>query len=116
MAMVYVMFFLNVLLLVAGQSLWKVGLERMGGLQLNNILQVLFSPLILAGLVLYGIATILWLAVLSRLPLSVAYPLQSLAYVLGIFVAFYFFHEAIPLNRWIGVGIIVVGVSVLGWK
>lgn len=114
--MAYVLLVLNILFLVAGQIVWKMGLNGQGGLQLNNILTVMLSPLILLGIALYGIATILWLFVLSRLPLSVAYPMQSLAYVLGLIVAWWIFGEAIPLNRWIGAGIIVAGVMVIGMK
>lgn len=112
----YVLLLLNIVLLLAGQALWKQGLEQAGGLQLGNALQVLFSPWILAGAALYAFATVVWLVVLSRLPLSTAYPLQSIAYVLGLFVAWLVFGEAIPPNRWIGAGIIIAGVAVISLK
>jgi drug/metabolite transporter (DMT)-like permease len=112
----YVLLLLNIVLLLAGQTLWKFGLERMGGIHLHNALSVMTSPLIMSGCVLYGVATVLWLAVLSRLPLSTAYPMQSLAYVFGLLLAWLLFGEAIPQNRWIGAGIILVGVSVVGVK
>lgn len=114
--MPYVLLLLNILLLVAGQTVWKMGLDRAGGLRAENWLQVLFSPLILAGIGMYGLATLLWLAVLSRLPLSLAYPLQSLAYVLGILLAWRLFGEAVPLNRWIGCAVIVAGVVLISAK
>ncbi|KKC48025.1 membrane protein [Paenibacillus sp. D9] len=114
--MAYLLLLFNILCLVAGQTIWKLGLDRTGGLGTDNLLQVLLSPLILAGIALYGIATVLWLAVLSRLPLSAAYPLQSLAYVLGLLLAWRLFGEAVPPNRWIGCGIIVAGVLVIGVK
>ena len=99
--------------MVAGQSLWKIGLDRAGGMQLHNMFQLLTSPLIITGIMLYGAATIVWLAILSRLPLSVAYPLQSLAYVLGMFVAYYLFHETIPFHRWVGICVIIIGVFIV---
>jgi drug/metabolite transporter (DMT)-like permease len=114
--MPYVLLLLNILCLAAGQMVWKLGLDRTGGLGTGNIMQVLFSPLILAGIGLYGIATVLWLAVLSRLPLSMAYPLQSLAYVLGLVLAWRLFGEAIPLNRWIGCAVILAGVVMISAK
>lgn len=109
----YLLIFVNIVLMVAGQSLWKMGIEREGGFRLEHALSFLTSPWIVAGIALYGAATVIWLAVLSRLPLSVAYPLQSLAYVLGMFAAYYWFHEAIPPHRWVGVGIIVLGVFII---
>ncbi|SDS99316.1 EamA-like transporter family protein [Paenibacillaceae bacterium GAS479] len=114
--MPYLLLGANIFCLVAGQMLWKLGLDRLGGLTGGNWLQVLLSPLILAGIGLYGVATVLWLAVLSRLPLSAAYPLQSLAYVLGLVLAWQLFGEAIPLNRWIGCAVIVAGVMIVSWK
>lgn len=113
---VYIVLVCNIVLLLLGQTLWKFGLEKLGGLRVDNLLQVMLSPLILLGLAVYGIATVLWLWVLSRLPLSIAYPLQSLAFVFGIVIAYSIFHETVPLNRWIGAAIIVMGITVLNWK
>lgn len=114
--MVYALLLLNILFLVAGQIVWKMGLSQQGGLQWHNLFSVMFSPMIILGIAFYGIATVLWLFVLSRLPLSIAYPLQSLAYVIGILAALYLFDEVIPLNRWVGVCIIIVGVIVISLK
>lgn len=114
--MVYLALLLNIALLVAGQVVWKIGLSKAGGLQLENALHVLFSPLIILGVFLYGVATVIWLYVLSRLPLSFVYPLQSLAYVFALIVAFVLFKESIPPTRWIGTVIILAGIAVLSWK
>lgn len=114
--MVYLVLFANIVLLVTGQTVWKIGLERTGGLRLENLFSVLFSPLILLGIGIYGVATVLWLYVLSRLPISLAYPLQSLAFVLALVIAMVLFKESIPPNRWIGVAIILTGITVLSWK
>lgn len=114
--MVYLTLLLNVLLLVAGQIVWKMGLEKAGGLQAHNALQVMVSPMILLGIALYGIATVTWLYVLSRLPLSLAYPMQSIAYVIALLAAFLMFKESIPPNRWIGTGVILAGIALLSWK
>lgn len=114
--MAYLILLLNVCLLVIGQTVWKIGLERAGGLQLHNAVQVMFSPLILLGLAIYGVATVLWLYVLSRLPISIAYPLQSVAYVLALLIALFVFKESIPPNRWIGTAVLMAGIAILSWK
>ncbi|MEC0240354.1 EamA family transporter [Paenibacillus dokdonensis] len=114
--MAYFLLLLNIMLLVAGQIVWKMGLQAQSGLHVSSLLSVVFSPLILLGLALYAIATGLWFVVLSRLPLSLAYPLQSLAYAIGIFAAWYIFGESIPLNRWIGAGVIVMGAVIIAVK
>ncbi|OXS54095.1 hypothetical protein B1A99_28100 [Cohnella sp. CIP 111063] len=116
MVTAYALLLLNIALLVVGQIMWKIGLDRLGGLHPHNALQVAASPWILSGVLLYGLATLLWLAVLSRLPLSAAYPLQSLAYVFALLLAWLLLGEAIPPNRWIGAGIIVAGAFVIGLR
>lgn len=107
---------LNVLLLTAGQVLWKIGLNQAGGFSLANAVKVLFSPMILAGLFLYVIATGVWFMVLGKTDLSFAYPLQSMAYILGVIAALLIFKEAIPVTRWIGVGVIIFGVYLVSMK
>ena len=106
----------NVLLLTSGQILWKKGLIQSGGISAGNLISVVFSPLILAGLALYVVATIIWFVVLSRADHSYAYPLQSLAYVLGVVAAWFLFKEVIPPTRWLGVMVIMSGVALVSYR
>ena len=46
---------------------------------------------------------------IKELPFSMAYPMISLSYVFGMFAAILFFHEQVPLTRWIGVLLIMGG-------
>ncbi|MCL6454246.1 MAG: EamA family transporter [Alicyclobacillus sp.] len=104
---------LNICLLVAGQTLWKLGLAAHPLRGLGSAVLALFTPYILSGIVLYAIATVVWIYLLSRLPISLLYPLQSLAYVLTAVVALVFFQEHISATRWIGIGVILVGVALV---
>ena len=97
---------LNSGLTVLGQTLWKIGLEKMDGYSLK----LLLNPLILAGVFVYGISTVLWLYVLSKLPFSTAYPLNSVAYALSLFVGFWIFKENIDLRKIFGTILILAGV------
>ncbi|MWC30290.1 EamA family transporter [Paenibacillus sp. MMS18-CY102] len=106
----YLLLFSNVLLLVAGQILFKWGLQKAGGLQWARIA---LSPTIWSGLALYGFATLLWFAVLTRLPLSVAYPMQSTAYVLGLLAAWFIFGESLSATKLIGCAVILIGVYLI---
>ena len=47
--------------------------------------------------------------ILKNFPLSMAYPLLSLSYVIAMFSAVLFFHESIPLHRWVGCLLIMAG-------
>ena len=55
-------------------------------------------------------ATLLWFHILKHFEFSVAYPLTSISYIIGILAALFVFHEAIPYTRWIGVILIMAGV------
>ncbi|WP_154663549.1 EamA family transporter [Neobacillus dielmonensis] len=111
----YVLILTNIVCLVLGQTAWKYGLENVqlhGGV-IQKFFQIVFSPLILLGFGLYIIATVIWMYLLSKLPLSFLYPLQSLAYVLALFISLFIFKEQIPMTRWIGTGVIMFGVYLI---
>ncbi|NUK29791.1 EamA family transporter [Parageobacillus sp. VR-IP] len=111
----FVLILLNTVILVAGQFLWKYGMMKTTfKLDPLSIIKILFSPFIFSGLVMYGFATILWLFILSRVPLSIAYPVQSIAYVLAVFGAYFVFHEPLSPTKIIGVILIILGVSLIG--
>ena len=71
------------------------------------------SPWVLLGLVVFGISAIGWLAALSRVPLSVAYPFNALGY-LGILTASVFLlHERANVLTWAGSVMVVSGLIVV---
>lgn len=106
----YLLLLGNIVLLVTGQVLFKVGLARSGGLHWGKLVT---SPAVLGGIMLYAVATILWFAVLTRLPLSIAYPMQAFAYVLAMIPAYFLFHESITASKVAGVAVILFGVYLL---
>ena len=111
----FILLFFNVLLTVIGQILFKHGMNTVG--RVNNIRDVLgkltqafLNPYVLSGIAIYGFTTLVWLVILSRVKLSIAYPLLSSGYVLSILFSWLFFKESIPKIRIIGAVIICVGV------
>lgn len=68
---------------------------------------------IIGGLSCYVLSVVVWLLGLSRVDVSVAYPMLSLGYVLTAFGAWWLFGEALTAQRLAGIGIIIVGVYVL---
>ena len=69
--------------------------------------------LVWAGLALYGLSAGLWIWVLSRLDVGVAYPLVSLGFVLTLLVGVHWLGESFSWQRLAGCGLIVVGVMLL---
>jgi drug/metabolite transporter (DMT)-like permease len=65
------------------------------------------------GLFLYGLSAVCWLWVLSRAQLSYAYPVLALSFPIVVGLSAFFFSETISPLRWVGVGAIVIGVSLI---
>lgn len=102
----------SVLLGAGGQVLLKMGALRVGPTADVGLLlwRIVTSPPILAGFGLYAVASVLWIAVLSRAPLSLAYPMLSLGYVIVLLASAYVFGETIPAVRVAGIAAIVLGL------
>ncbi|MEO8922952.1 MAG: SMR family transporter [Caldimonas sp.] len=70
-------------------------------------------PAILGGLTCYVVSVVVWIVALSRIDVSVAYPMLSLGYVLNAMLAYWLFGEAVSLQRWLGIGVILLGVALV---
>ncbi len=79
----------------------------------NTYLHAMGSPFVWLGLILYGTSAVLWLWVLSRLDVSVAYPLVSLGFVVTLTLGVLWLGEPFSWLRVAGCTLIVVGVSLL---
>jgi len=58
----------------------------------------------------YGLSVVVWIVGLSRLPVSQAYPVLSLGYIVTALLAWFVLGESVGLERWIGILLILVGV------
>ena len=77
---------------------------------MGQALKLLAVPPFWYALTAYGVSVIVWTVGLSRVPVSQAYPLLSLGYVLNIGLAWWFFAEVPNATRVVGVAVIIVGV------
>lgn len=82
----------------------------------QTILAIATSPHILIGMTAFGLSALLWLFVLSRIPLSTAYPMMALGIVLTVLAGRFLLLEPISASKALGVGLIVVGVVLVGSK
>ncbi len=95
----------GVLLNAAAQLLLKAGTNAMPlGLRLA------IEPHILGGLACYVVSVVVWVVALSRVPVSIAYPMLSIGYVVNAIAAWYLLGEVVTPMRLAGIGIIIVGV------
>lgn len=114
----FLLILLNTIVLVSGQFLFKFGLQSKNASfeSIVSIIKMFISPYIISGLGLYGLATVLWLFILTKVPLSVAYPIQSIAYVLAVVGAYFVFNEPLTVSKILGCIIIMIGVSLIGFS
>ncbi|HTL22111.1 MAG TPA: EamA family transporter [Steroidobacteraceae bacterium] len=76
----------------------------------QRALNLLVVPSLWYAIFAYGLSLIVWLVGLSRVPVSQAYPLLSLGYVINIGLAWWLLGEVPNVQRVAGIGVIVVGV------
>lgn len=74
------------------------------------VLQLTSNLYILLGLITYMISVVVWIGVLSRVNVSIAYPMVSLGYIVNAIAAFYLFHEPLTAVRISGIFVILIGV------
>ena len=110
----------TLLLTVAGQLLIKWRVADHGALpddwpaQAGFVLRLLLDPWILAGLVAAFAAALAWMAALTQLELSRAYPLMSLSFALVLVLSAWLLGEQLSLAKAGGVALIVLGAIVIG--
>ncbi len=68
---------------------------------------------VLAGLACYVMSVLVWIIGLSRVDVTIAYPMLSLGYVINAVGAWYFLEEAVSIQRLLAIGIITLGVILL---
>jgi multidrug transporter EmrE-like cation transporter len=106
----------GVLLNAAAQLLLKAGTNAVGQFDftMENALPVgmklAMEPHILGGMVCYVVSLVVWIMGLSRVEVSVAYPMLSIGYVINAIAAWYLFGESVSALRLTGIGFIIVGV------
>ncbi len=120
-----VLLVISIGLAVAGQLAMKAGMENVTD-KGENPLQVedlkhpfsligrMFreGPWAIGGIILYAISALFWLIVLSRVPLSVAYPMVAVGYVVVVLYSYFVFDEPVKWIAWVGLAFIVLGVAI----
>ncbi len=104
---------------VLSQLLFKQGMIVVGSVNFSFanmaalIMNVIKSPYLLIGLFFYGVSFLLWLLVLSKLKISVVYPITSINFVLVLVASYFLFGEKLSIFQYLGILIIITGVLIL---
>ena len=109
----------GVLLNAVAQFLLKMATNKVGVIEVSSVLSMgamsalfLQWPMVL-GLFCYGFSLLIWLMALSRTDVSLAYPMLAIGYVVNALAAQHFLGEVINTQRWIAIGVIMLGVALL---
>jgi len=109
----------GVLLNAVAQLLLKAGTNAVGAFEFSaaNVLPVGWKlatqPFIVAGIGCYVISVVIWILALSRVEVSIAYPMLSVGYVLNALAAWYLFGESVTPARLLGIAVIILGVFIV---
>ena len=109
----------GVLLNAAAQLLLKAGTNAIGHFEFSgaNLLpigwKIATQPYVIGGLSCYVVSVAIWILALSRVEVSIAYPMLSIGYVVNAVAAHMLFGEAVGVQRLVGIGIIILGVYIV---
>lgn len=115
----FALIFSGVMLNVAAQLLIKSGTNAVGYFEFSreNILPIGWKlatePHIIGAMFCYAIGVAIWILALSRVQVSIAYPLLSMGYVVNAVAAWWLFNEAFNPAKVLGMGIIILGVVII---
>lgn len=119
-AMTWVLLLAGVTLNAAAQLFLKAAtrvsgvlVDDSGAILWSAAAQLLRAPPLWAGLACYGVSVFVWVGGLSRVPVSIAYPLLSIGYVLNAFAAAALFGESLSFAKFAGIALIIAGVITL---
>ncbi len=111
-----ILILIGVMFNAAAQILLKIGMGRIGHFHLTPAnfwpvsLQIAASLPIMGGLFCYVFSLAVWLVVLSRVEVSLAYPLVSIGYVVTALAAYLLLGEQLGPMRIAGIAVIMIGV------
>ncbi len=113
----YAQIFVVVAMIAAGQLLFQKSASDSPPLStLAGMTSLITNPVFILALVIYGIATLLWVAVLQQVPLSRAYPFNALSFILVPVAGIVLLGEAATPRLFVGLALVVVGLVVVGGR
>ena len=99
------------------QGMLKVGVVTLKWDQLWNMLLSFFTNLYLwGGMLCYAVSLVLWMVVLSKVNVSLAYPFSCVGFIITAILAYFFLNEPLTPQKCIGIAVICIGVIILTYS
>jgi len=115
--MPYLLLAVNILLMSIGQLFFKqAAIFVNGNEKLGLITRYLYNPAFYAAILFFATATFTWVQILTKMKISVAYPILSISYILTALGAYYLFGEKLSPTNIAGIFVIMLGVSLISVK
>jgi multidrug transporter EmrE-like cation transporter len=112
-----VLILVSVLLNCAAQLCIRKGMLQVGEIGLDGLMTHLWTMVgnlwLWMAMICYAVSILLWMAVLSKVEVSFAYPFLSIGYVVAALVGYQFFGESLSLTRIAGILVICLGVFLI---
>jgi drug/metabolite transporter (DMT)-like permease len=115
----FALIFTGVMLNAAAQILMKAGTNAVGHFEFTtgNILPIGMKLAtewhIVTALFCYALSVVIWILALSRVPVSIAFPMLSMAYIVNAVAAWYLLGEDFSPTKAVGIGVIILGVIII---
>lgn len=115
----FILIFTGVMLNAAAQILMKAGTNAVGHFEfsMENILPIGLKLAtewhIITALFCYALSVVVWVLALSRVPVSIAFPMLSMAYIVTAVAAWYLLGEPLSMTKLVGIGVIILGVIII---
>jgi len=117
----YSYIFLTVIFTVYGQLVLKWRLSKLefelpqeGAAKIKALIALLFDPFIFSGLSFAILASLTWMAAMTKFELSAAYPFMALNFVFVMLIAVPMFGESMSSSKFLGTALIVAGTILIG--
>jgi drug/metabolite transporter (DMT)-like permease len=108
----------TILFTVYGQLILKWRIAKLGAMPLDLLGKIRFlfflflDPMILSGFLAGFLASLAWMAAMTKFELSHAYPFMSLNFVIVISLSALLLNEPVSFLRIFGIGLIVAGTVI----
>ena len=99
------------------QGMLKIGSVSLKIGQMWNMCISFFSNLYLwGGMLCYAVSLVLWMVVLSKVNVSLAYPFSCVGFIITAILAYFFLNEPLTLQKCVGIAVICLGVIILTYS
>ncbi|MCC7500662.1 hypothetical protein IT396_02570 [Candidatus Nomurabacteria bacterium] len=114
----YILLILALLFNALANIALKLGAAQFAALRETGIMRAVFeNPYLLGGVALFACNVVLYALALSRIPLSVGYPIMVAGGIVIVTLAsVLYMRETIGISHFLGLGFLLIGIVLISYK